>query len=100
MDSQDIPSAGHAAHQSDSAGSCQLDDAIGPHQLDECLDLPLLPGDFDHDRFHADVHNAAAEHLNQQHDFHSLLRVCLDLDQHQVAFNEIFAADVLDLDDR
>src|SRR5262245_54186256 len=37
-----------AADHGDAAGADQLEDAVGPHALDEGLDLALAARDFDH----------------------------------------------------
>src|SRR5262249_3878518 len=97
--SQHVSPAGDAAYQCDPTRTGQLDDAVGPHQLDEGLDLALLPGDFHHQRLHANVHHSAAKHFDEEHDFHPLLRRRVHLDQHQVALDEVLAADVVNFDD-
>ena len=87
-------------HQRDPAGAGQLDDPVGADRLDEGLDLLLLPGDLDHEQFGADVHDPAAEDLDQRLDLRTYGGGGLDLDQHQVPLDVVFAGDVLDLDDR
>ena len=61
--------------------------------------LRFLAADLDHEVVGADVDDPAAEHLDQQADLDPLLRRGLDLDEHQVALDEVLAADVLHLDD-
>src|SRR5262249_15511791 len=87
------------ADQGDAPGAGQFHNAVRPHQFDKGLDLALLAGDFDHQVVRADIDHAGPEHFHQQHDLHALLGRGLDLEQHQVAFDEILAADILALDD-
>ena len=88
-----------AADHGDSAGADQLDDAERPHQVDEGFDLFFLAGDFDHDFVGRDVDDAAAEDFGQLADFGPLAGLHLDLDQHQVAFDVVARADVVDAHD-
>src|SRR5262249_43930792 len=79
-------------------GADQLDDAEGAHQVDEGFDLLFLTGDFDHDLFRRDVDDSAAEDFAELADVAALALGGADFDQHQVAFDVIVRADVLDAD--
>src|SRR5262250_3171132 len=81
---QDIALRRLAADQGDAACASQFLNAVGPHQLDERLDLLLAAGDLDHQALGGDVDHPAAEHLHQQADLVALRRPGVDLDQHQV----------------
>src|SRR5262249_24139255 len=83
----------------DPAGAGQFEDAVGPHQFDEGFDLVFLAGDLDHEAAGTDIDDPATEHLHEQGEFDSLGGGGLDLEKHEVAFDEVLGADVHDLDD-
>src|SRR5262245_12884881 len=69
---------------------------VGAHELDERLYLSFLARDLDQHILRADVDDTTTKHLDQEHDLHALLGRSTNFDQHEVALNEVFAADVLD----
>src|ERR1700730_15545278 len=89
-----------AADEGDAPGAGQLQNAVRTHEIDEGLDLALLAGHFDHHGIRADIDDAGAEHFHQQSNFGPLEGRRLDLDEHQIAFDVVFAADVLHADNR
>src|SRR5262245_21380316 len=90
-----------AADHRDAAGADQLQDAVGPHPLDESFDLALAAGDFDHQLFRADIDDPRPKNLDQLADFAPLgPRWRLDLEQHQIPLDIVTRANVIDLDDR
>ena len=60
----------------------------------------LLAGDLDHQLIGADVDDPAPEDLDQRLDLGPVGGGDVDLDQHQVALDVVFARDVENLDDR
>src|SRR5262245_30222608 len=92
--------AGAAADHRNPAGADQFDNAKRPHQVDEGLDLSLLPGNLDDDFVWANVDDPAAENPGQLADAAAAtVGVSLDLDQHQIALDEVLRANVIDPDD-
>jgi len=87
-----------APNQSDASSAGQLDDSVGPHQVDELFDLLLLARDFDHDVVLADIDDSPTKHLDEQRNLGTFLRGSDDFDEHQVALDVILAGDVIDAD--
>ena len=86
---------GPPRHDGDSTRSHQLDDAIRPHQIDERFDLPLRAGDLHDQLLGRDVDDPAAEYVGQFPDLGAAVAGRgVDLDEHQVAFDEILRTDV------
>src|SRR5688572_21867461 len=82
--------SGHPAEHGDTAGADQLEDAVGPHPLDEGLDLAFTPGDLDHQLAGADVDDFGPEDFDQLADLRALVAGRrLDLEQHQVALDMV-----------
>ena len=91
--------AADAADHGDAAGADQLDDAERPHQVDEGFDLFFLAGDFD-DHFLGRHRRSGRGKFRTARGFRAALPPdALHLDQHQVAFDEVLRADVVDADD-
>ena len=83
----------------DASRAGHLDDPQGPHHFDEGLDFAFLSGDLDDHGLRGHVDDPAAEDFGQLGDFRPAARRGRDLDQHQVAFDVVLRADVIDADD-
>ena len=77
-----------AAGHGDDAGAGQFLDAVGADQFDEGVDFFFFAGDLDHHGAGADVHDVAAEQVDQFDHFAALARRRGDFDQGQVALDE------------
>src|SRR5262249_55789292 len=54
-----------AANHGDAAGTHKLEDAVGPHPLNERFDFVFAAGDFDHELGGTDIDNPRAKDLDE-----------------------------------
>src|SRR4029079_8595540 len=89
---------GVAADHGDPAGTGEFENAVWAHQFDERLDFPLGAADLDHDVLVLDVDDAAAEALGKLEDLGPLGWRAGDLNEHEIALDEVLGTDVVHAD--
>jgi len=87
------------ARESDSAGSAQLQNAEGFHELEELVDFTLITGHFDGETGGLHIHNFRAEDIAYLHDLGPGGRGSLDLEQDQFAVDNVAVLEVMDFED-
>src|SRR4029453_3443370 len=82
----------------DPARADQLQNAVGPHPLDEGFDLALAARDFDHHLFGPHIDNAGPENIDQLANLRPLRsRRPGYFEQHQIPLDVVARADVIHL---
>src|SRR6478752_2744705 len=72
-----------AAYHRNATGTDKLQDAVGPHPLDERFDFAFAAGDFNHQLFRTNIDDLGAKYLDQFANFRPLgPRRSSNLEQH------------------